>query len=136
MSAHVLLGHFPISLILVGAVADLAGFVLASAPLRRFGGWLLILGGVGALAAFMTGSGASRELLARAAGDPVLFERIEAHSMLASLGAWLLAGAAVLRFTWRDRMEGAESIATLVAALLSAVLVLVVGFSGMAVRHG
>ncbi|HEV2149974.1 MAG TPA: DUF2231 domain-containing protein, partial [Longimicrobiaceae bacterium] len=55
---HLLLAHFPVALIVTGAAADVLGALLRRDALRRWAGALLILGGVAALLAMLTGQGA------------------------------------------------------------------------------
>ena len=133
MPIHLFLAHFPVALLVVGAAADVLGAATRSEPTRRAAGWLLILGSLAALLAFVSGDGALLRVLARMPpGDP----RIEAHTQWGGAGVWVLAVAGVLRALWRDRLTGAHAWATLAAGIASAALVLAIAASGTAISHG
>ena len=129
MPAHLFIVHFPVALLLTGAAADLAGALLRSDRARAFAGVLLVLGGVGAFAAFFTGGGALSAVLSRMTpGDP----RLEAHKQWGAAGVWVLVAAAALRAVWRRRLDGVRGWIALAAALASAVLI---ALSGTAISH-
>lgn len=133
MSAHHFLAHAPLPLLLLGAAADLAGALLGRVDYRRWAGGLLILGALAALAAFLTGQGAVAAAFARPQPE---YARIEVHSQWGGAAVWVLVAAGALRTAWRGRLQGAHGHILLGAALVSAVLVVQVARSGLAIAHG
>jgi uncharacterized membrane protein len=133
MTAHLFVSHFPVALLVTGALADLAGTAAGRPDVRRFASALLVLGAAGALLAFFTGQGAVHEVLGRISPvDP----RLEVHARWGGAGVWLLAGAGVLRGLWWRRLDGARGWAALAAALASAGVVGAMAYTGAAISHG
>lgn len=133
MNAHLFIIHFPVALIVLGAAAELAGVGLGDRALRVRAGQLLIIGGIAAFLAFVTGEGA--KLAAINSGELDLL-RLTAHEQWASVGAWALLGAAVARAMWRHTFEGAMGWVNLAIAMTAAALVVAITLSGTVVRHG
>lgn len=133
MNPHLLLAHFPVALVLLGAAADLGGALAGRAHVRAFAGVLLIAGGCFALLAFLTGGGALADAALRVPpGDP----RLEAHPQWGAVGTWLLVGGAVLRAAWRRSLAGWRGWLLLGAALASAAVVAGIAATGHAIAHG
>ena len=133
MAAHLLVVHFPIALLVLGAAADLVGWMTGRDSVRRIAGTLLILGAATAFLAFLTGQGAMDRVLARVhPGDP----RLETHAQWRAAGSWLLLAAGTLRALWRDRLAPPHGIALLAAAVLSAAVVMAIGITGTEISHG
>ena len=131
MPLHLLLVHFPVALLVVGAAADLIGAVLRNEGVRRWAGVLLILGAAASVPAMLTGQGAASVL----PFDPQVYQRMEVHSQWGGAGLWLLVGAGGLRAAWRGRLQGIHGWISLALAVLSAVLVLAIASSGSAISH-
>lgn len=129
---HLFLAHFPVALLVAGAGAELLGVLFRHRELRRWAGWLLVLGAVGAVLAWSTGEGARQEVLARP-GPP--WERLEAHTRWGGAGVWALVGAGALRAAWRHHLEGPRGWILAALALLSALLVGAIANSGTAISH-
>jgi|WetSurMetagenome_2_1015567.scaffolds.fasta_scaffold105774_3 uncharacterized membrane protein len=78
---HPILVHFPIALILAGFAADVAYLLYKKEPcLMKAGFYLMILGALGALAAFLTG-----EFLTSHPSEGEVFSIFEKHET----GAWI-----------------------------------------------
>jgi uncharacterized membrane protein len=133
---HLWVAHFPVALIVTGAAADVAGALLGRTGPRRWAGTLLVLGGIAALLAMLTGTGALEAALPRLGVVGAGAERVEAHAQWGGAGVWVLAGAAALRAAWRNRLDGWHGWALAGAAAVSAALVLAVSASGSAIAHG
>jgi len=134
VSGHLLFAYGAALLLISGAMADMAGFAARKLPVRRWGGWLLVIGSAAAVVAFFTGSAAARNIPVTAE-TVALAERIELHTMLGSLATWLIVGFAVLRILWWRQLDGQAGILTLLAGAGSAALALVVLATGAAI-HG
>ncbi len=59
---HPMLVHFPIALLIIGFLADLAGLIFKKEFFSKAGFYLLILGTAGVVAAYFTGSAAGEGL--------------------------------------------------------------------------
>jgi uncharacterized membrane protein len=130
---HLFVAHLPFALILVGAGVDLWGALARNPERRRWGGFLLMLGAFGALLAFFTGQGAIAYSFGRARPD---FAAVEAHTQWAGAAVWPIVIAGGLRVAWRRRLDGVHGWITLAAGLLSALLIVGITMSGLAIAHG
>lgn len=133
MSSHLFIIHFPIALILAGAVIDLVGIALGDREVRGWGGILLMAGGVAAFLAFATGEGARMAAIGTGEIDLV---RMEVHQQWGSVGAWVLLLIAFLRALWRRRLEGVHGWLNLGLATIAVVVVIATTVTGTLVRHG
>lgn len=134
MPAHLFLIHFPVALVVVGAMLDVIGALGGRPDARRWGGAFLIMGAAAALLAFWTGQAALDHL---AGGAPLLGSPVvEAHTQWGGAGVWPLAGAGMLRAAWRSRLDGLHGWVNLAAAVVAALLVVAITLSGTAIRHG
>ncbi|HEU4562970.1 MAG TPA: DUF2231 domain-containing protein [Longimicrobium sp.] len=133
MTVHVWLAHFPVALIVVGAVADVIGVATGRQGLRKGAGALLVLGAAAALLTFLTGQGA---LMAAGARIGAANRYVEAHTQWGGAGVWPLAILGGLRFVWRNQFDGLRGWVLLAGAIVSAALVVGVVASGLAIAHG
>jgi uncharacterized membrane protein len=133
MNTHLFIVHFPVSLLLLGLLVDLAGVGLGDRALRARAGQLIILGGVLALIAFATGSGAKVSAVSAGRVDLV---RMGVHEQWGALGAWALLGAAIARAMVKRRFDGPMGWVNLGIAAAAAALVVAITISGMRVVHG
>jgi uncharacterized membrane protein len=90
---HPMIVHFPIALLIVGFLFDLIGTLLKKEFYSNAGFYLLILGTVGVVAAYLSGG---------YAGDGVseagaLKQALETHEAAAELSLWLMAVASITR---------------------------------------
>ena len=132
MPLHLLIVHFPIVLLTVGAGADLLGVLLRSPSLRRAAGWLVVLGAAATLFAFLTGGAAlSYLLLSQPPGDP----RVEAHARWATVTLWVVVVAGAARALWREHLAGTRGWANLFLAITAALFVAAATVTGTAIRH-
>lgn len=131
MPLHLVLVHFPVGLLVVGAIVDLVGTLAGREGTRRWAGAMLMIGAAAALLAFLSGENAlltlGREIETQ--------QRVEVHTQWAGVGIWLLMIAGGLRAAWRNRLDGAQKWITLGMAVLSALLVLGISLSGTAINH-
>lgn len=133
MAAHLFIIHFPVALILLGALADLAGLALNDRALRLRAGQLIIIGGIAAFLAFVTGEGAKIVVLNSPQIDVA---RIAAHEQWGSVGTWALLGTSIVRAMWRTRFDSWYGWANLVIGVGAAALVIAITLSGTFIRHG
>lgn len=133
MTAHIFLAHFPVALILIGALADLIAVTVRRPELRGFASSLLILGGACVLLSFLTGQSALDGIAAR---QPSGSMAIEAHQQWGAVGSWVVAASSGLRAMWRKQLDGPRGWALLVAAQVAALIVIGIATSGAAISHG
>ncbi len=133
MSLHLFIIHFPIALLLLAVLVDLAGLALRDRSLHEWAWGLLLLGAVMAFIALGTGDGARMN----AAGSGTLdAERLSVHEMWGGAGIWVIAGAALLRTLWRRREGAAFGFLNLALLACAAAVVVGITVSGTLVRHG
>ncbi len=90
---HPMIVHFPIALIIIGFLAELIGAIWKKEFFGKAGFYLLILGTLGVVAAYISGN---------LAGDGIteagpLKQALETHESAALLSLWLMVGVAVIR---------------------------------------
>ncbi len=95
--------HFPVALVLVAFVSELIGYILNKPFYLKASFYILILAGLGAIAAYITGD---------AAGDGMdggsLQRALEAHEKSATLTLWLTiaaAGAKIILYFVKNEMR-------------------------------
>jgi rubrerythrin/uncharacterized membrane protein len=89
---HALSVHFPIALLMVGFLFDFFALIFKKEHcLSKAGFWLMILGSIAAVAAYLTGEYFSRTL----AGP--LGEKKEVHELFAKITMWVMVGLSVIR---------------------------------------
>jgi len=116
---HAMIVHFPVALVLVAFISELAGILLKKKFYQNVSLYLLVLAALGAIAAFITGN---------AAGDGMdggsLQQALETHEQAAALTLWLTIAAAAAKIGLvlmrkEVRWFYAVSFAILLAATLS-----------------
>jgi uncharacterized membrane protein len=85
--------HFPIALLIVGFLSELISLILKKEFFSRAGYYLLILGTVGVIAAYLSGEYAGDGITEAGA----LKQALETHESAALLSLWLMVGAALVR---------------------------------------
>jgi uncharacterized membrane protein len=85
--------HFPIALLVVGCVSDLAGAVFKRTFFSKAGFYLLLLGTLGVIAAYFSGDLAGEGL----AEGGALKQALERHEGAAVLSLWLMTATSVVR---------------------------------------
>ncbi len=123
---HPMLVHFPVALILIGFLSELAYLFFKKESLSFAGFWLLIFGALSAVAAYLTGEFFTGEM-AGAAG-----EIKENHEIFAAITLWTVVANAIFRtFLKYTRKEnpGLRWVTFGVYAI-SAIAVSITGFYG------
>jgi uncharacterized membrane protein len=102
---HPIVVHFPIALLVVGLLVDVAGLALRRDWLKKAGLLLLILGTLGAVAAARTGEGDEEAV----EETPAVEEVLETHEDSGKLTMWFFLGVTVLRagLTWWRKFPAA-----------------------------
>lgn len=92
---HPMIIHFPIALLLIGFLADIIGVIFKKEFFTKAGFYLLILGTIGVIAAYISGNIAGEGV--EEAGT--LKQALENHEHAAQLSLWLMVATAVVRLT-------------------------------------
>ena len=92
-NVHPMIVHFPIALLIVGCVADIAGAAFKKDFFSKAGFYLLLLGTLGVIAAYLSGGQAGEGLTEGGA----LKQALENHEGAAGLSLWLIAATALVR---------------------------------------
>ncbi len=90
---HPMLVHFPIALLIIGFLSDLAGLLLKRQFLSSAGFYLLILGTLSLVAAYISGNAAGEGL----AEEGPLKKALDMHEGAAELTLWTMVCAAIFR---------------------------------------
>lgn len=124
---HPMLVHYPIALIVFGFIAEIAALYFKNEVcFSKMGFYLLILGTLSALAAWLTGNLFTAEM-AGAAGDIK-----ETHEMFAGITLGLLIAASIVRIVLHAKKSGNAGLKWIAFALfgLAAISVSITGFFG------
>ena len=90
---HPMIIHFPIALLFVGFLADAVGLTFKKEFFTKAGYYLLIIGTLGVVAAYLSGNLAGEGVTEAGA----LKEALEIHEDAATLTLWLMIGTALVR---------------------------------------
>jgi uncharacterized membrane protein len=93
---HPMIVHFPIALLIVGLLADALGLFSKKEFFSKAGFYLLILGTLGVIAAYVSGNMAGEGVTE--AGS--LKQALEIHEGAAELSVWLMVVAAIVRIAF------------------------------------
>jgi len=124
---HPMLVHFPIALVMIGFLAELAFlFFKKEVSLSKMGYYLLIVGTLAAIAAWLTGNFFTAEM------DGAAGKAREAHELFATITLVLLLATSVLRTTLlvlKNENSALKALSLLLYAL-AAVSVSITGYLG------
>ena len=125
---HSMIIHFPIALLMVGFLADILGVILKKEFFTKAGFYLLILGTIGVIAAYLSGNIAGEGV--EEAGT--LKQALENHEHAAELSLWLMVAAALVRITIvaAKRYTGILKYAALTLFLLGVLSIIRTGYYG------
>ncbi len=90
---HPMIVHFPIALLFIGFLADAVGILFKKEFFSKAGFYLLIMGTLGVVAAYLSGNFAGEGVTEAGA----LKQALETHEDAATISLWLMTGAAVVR---------------------------------------
>ncbi|MBL0183359.1 MAG: hypothetical protein IPP96_14120 [Chitinophagaceae bacterium] len=81
---HAMLVHFPISLLIVGFLSELAAFIFKKPFFRQAAFYLLMLGTLGTISSYLAGSDAGEGM-----EEGTLGKAMELHEQAATIALWL-----------------------------------------------
>jgi uncharacterized membrane protein len=125
---HPMIIHFPIALLIIGFLADIIGVVFKKEFFTKAGFYLLILGTIGVIAAYLSGNIAGEGV--EEAGS--LKQALENHEHAAELSLWLMIATAVIRLTivTAKKYTGVFKYAALVLFLAGVLSIVRTGYYG------
>lgn len=121
---HPMTVHFPIAIVLIGFLVDIASIIFKKEKwLSKAGFYLMIIGTLSAIAAFLTGEFLTKEFSGAAS------ELKERHELFAKIAMWILiVGSALRVFLVYRKMD--ESPLKWLVFLLYAIAAISVGIAG------
>ena len=125
---HPMIVHFPIALLIVGFLADVIHLIIKKEFFSRAGFYLLILGTIGVIAAYLSGEYAGDGVTEAGA----LGQALEAHEEAATLALWLMSGAALVRiaFVILKKYDGVFKAVAFTLFLLGVISIARTGYYG------
>jgi uncharacterized membrane protein len=128
MSAHPLIVHFPIALLLTSILADLLALLRPGSAFKEVALFLLILGVIGAIAAGVSGDRASETI----PPPPALRGAVEQHEDFGTGTIWLFLALLMARLYMmiKGRFVSLFRTVYLLLSLLAGGLLVVTGYSG------
>ncbi len=125
---HPMIIHFPIALLIIGFMFDLFGVLVKKEFFSKTGFYLLILGTLGVVAAYISGNIAG-EGIAEAGS---LKQAIETHEDAAALTLWLMVITSVVRIglVMLKKFKGAFQLIYLILFLAGVLSIARTGFYG------
>ncbi|MDF7799357.1 hypothetical protein P4C99_07770 [Pontiellaceae bacterium B1224] len=125
---HPMIVHFPIALLFVGFMSDLIGLVTKKEFFNNAGFYLLILGTLGVIAAFLSGEAAGDGVMEAGA----LGQALEMHEAAAELSLWLMVGTALVRIgaVLLKKYKGAVKAVALLLFLVGVLSIARTGYYG------
>lgn len=125
---HPMIVHFPIALLLVGFFSEILGLILKKDFFTKAAFYLLILGTLGVVAAYISGNIAGAGI----AETGALKNALETHEEAAQLSLWLITAAAIVRiaFVFWKKYSGVYKWISLVLFLLGVLSIIRTGYYG------
>lgn len=93
---HAMIIHFPIALVMVGFLAEIVGIISKKEFFGKAAFYLLILGTIGVISAYISGQYAGDGIVETGA----LKNALETHEDAAALSLWLMVGASLVRIAF------------------------------------
>lgn len=133
---HPIAVHFPIALLLLGVLVDLAGVITKKEWLGRAALLMLIVGALGTFVAVRTGHAAEEAVIE----TPAIEETLDAHEDSGEWTMWFFVAIAAVRagLTWWRKITPAMQWIFIAAWLAGAAMLLRTAYFGgeLVYRHG
>jgi len=125
---HPMIVHFPIALLLVGFLSEIIGLILKKDFFTKTAFYLLILGTLGVVAAYISGDITGEGI----AETGALKNALEMHEEAAQLSLWLMTAAAITRigFVLWKKYSGVYKWFSLVLFLVGVLSIVRTGYYG------
>ena len=125
---HPMIVHFPIALLIVGFFSDITGLIVKKEFFTTAGFYLLILGTLGVIAAYLSGEYAGDGVTESGA----LGQALELHESAALLSLWLMTGTALVRIAAVifKKFEGAVKVIAMVLFFAGVISIARTGYYG------
>ena len=125
---HPMIVHFPIALLIVGFLSDLVGLFTKREFFTQAGFYLLVLGALGVVAAYITGNQAGSGITEEGA----LKQALEVHEDAATWTIWIVSIAAVFRIALvlLNKFKGALKMVSIILFMLGVAAIARTGYYG------
>lgn len=125
---HPMIVHFPIALLIVGFLFDIAGSITKRESFTQTAFYLIILGALGVIAAFITGDQAGSGITEEGA----LKQALENHEEAATLTIWIVSIAAAFRIALvlLKKFKGVLKMVSLALFLIAVLAIARTGYYG------
>ena len=125
---HPMIVHFPIALLIVGFLFDIAGSITKRESFTQTAFYLIILGALGVIAAFITGDQAGSGITEEGA----LKQALENHEDAATLTIWIVSIAAAFRIALvlLKKFKGVLKMVSLALFLIAVMSIARTGYYG------
>lgn len=125
---HPMIVHFPIALLIVGFLFDIAGSITKRESFTQTAFYLIILGALGVIAAFITGDQAGSGITEEGA----LKQALENHEDAATLTIWIVSIAAAFRIALvlLKKFKGVLKMVSLALFLIAVLAIARTGYYG------
>jgi len=125
---HPMIVHFPIALLIVGFLFDIAGSITKRESFTQTAFYLIILGALGVIAAFITGDQAGSGITEEGA----LKQALENHEDAATITIWIVSIAAAFRIALvlLKKFKGVLKMVSLALFLIAVMSIARTGYYG------
>lgn len=125
---HPMIVHFPIALLIVGFLFEIAGAITKRESFTQTAFYLIILGALGVIAAFITGDQAGSGITEEGA----LKQALENHEDAATLTIWIVSIAAAFRIALvlLKKFKGVLKMVSLALFLIAVLAIARTGYYG------
>lgn len=125
---HPMIVHFPIALLIVGFLFDIAGSITKRESFTQTAFYLIILGALGVIAAFITGDQAGSGI----SEEGALKQALETHEEAATLTIWIVSIAAAFRIALvlLKKFKGVLKMVSLALFLIAVLAIARTGYYG------
>lgn len=125
---HPMIVHFPIALLIVGFLFDIAGSITKRESFTQTAFYLIILGALGVIAAFITGDQAGSGITEEGA----LKQALENHEDAATLTIWIVSIVAAFRIALvlLKKFKGVLKMVSLALFLIAVLAIARTGYYG------
>ena len=103
MPLHPLIVHFPIALLILGAVIEIVNVVMKKESLNKFGTLLIILGVISGFVTLATGDGAEHFAENKWGGDSVE-GKVGPHETFADISMFIFSALAIIKILFRHNI--------------------------------
>jgi uncharacterized membrane protein len=125
---HPMIVHFPIALVIIGFIADLAGIIFKNELYKKAANYLVVIGSVGVVAAYLSGNAAGSGI-EEAGALGIALETHENAALLAMIISIVAAGGRLLLLGFK-KYSGVLMYSAVFLTMLAVIAIARTGFYG------